>query len=93
MPQKTKKTTASNSPNVKPIKQMSDIDDNYLHVVKATVQNIGLESAFEHAGPTANAYRIAYTAVELLMDGLGDEVKAENYFMKELNHIIARHKK
>lgn len=68
---------------------MSDIDDTYLSVVKDTVTNMGMESAFEHAGPNANAYRIAYTTVELLMDGLGDEVKAEEYFMDELNHIIS----
>jgi hypothetical protein len=29
-----------------------------------------------------------HTAVDLLMDGLGDEIKAEEYFLGELNHII-----
>jgi delta 1-pyrroline-5-carboxylate dehydrogenase len=42
---------------MKPVKQMIDIDESHNQVVRDTVQNIGLESAFEHAGERASAYR------------------------------------
>jgi excisionase family DNA binding protein len=69
---------------------MSDIEDKHRDVVIAAVTNLGMERAIAEAGEKADAHRIAYVALELLMYGLGNEIKAEEYLLAELNNMASR---
>ena len=72
------------------IKQLSELGEKHREVVISTVRNLGLDMLFTNHGvkETDKPYNIAYRAVELLMDGLGDEVLAEESFIEEYNSMV-----
>lgn len=72
------------------IKQLSELGEKHRGVVISTVRNLGLDMLFTNHGvkETDRPHTIASLAVELLMDGLGDEVLAEEYFIGEYNNMV-----
>lgn len=68
------------------IESVSDIKESDRQQVIDTATNLGMEAAIEASGAKASAYSIATMCVEWIMDGVGDEVEAEDYFLREFNN-------
>lgn len=73
------------------ITRIGQLKETHRAVVVATVVNLGLDSLFMYHGvdkDKSSPGTIAYRTIELLMDGLGDESKAEDAFIDEYNSMV-----